>query len=137
MRHERTFEIGVPVGIAHRHWRRFGETSESPSGGQVRFEPVGESRTRVRLALEQEPERVEKTVEDFINFVERHGDAAESAGSERGETHEPTDSEGGELTRKPGESGLPLVGKLASPGPPGSGIAGAAAVDKPAPKKRD
>lgn len=82
MRHERTFELGVPVSIAHRQWRRFGESTETSGSGQVRFEPLGDRRTRVRLALEQEPERVEKTVEDFISFVERN--AGEEGGARPG-----------------------------------------------------
>ena len=73
MRQEKTFEVAVPVEVAHRAWRRFGQASESAPGGQVRFEPVGKDRTRVRLALEQERERLEKTVEDFISFVEGSG----------------------------------------------------------------
>lgn len=84
MRHERTFELGVPVSIAHRQWRRFGESTEAGGSGQVRFEPLGDRRTRVRLALEQEPERVEKTVEDFISFVERN--AQEEGGGEARES---------------------------------------------------
>ena len=70
MRHEQTFEVALPVAIAHRHWRRFGEAKES-AGGQVRFEPIGQDRTRVKLVME-EPECVQKTVEDFTRFVEEH-----------------------------------------------------------------
>lgn len=107
MRHEQTFEIGVPVATGHRLWRRFSDARETPIGGQVRFEPVGEDRTRVRLAMELEPETVEKTVREFVRYVESQRN--EEAGDDG-----PRDSVGGDLSRAPGSTSMPLVGK-----PPG------------------
>jgi len=75
-------------------WR---STSGAPNGGEVRFEPIGADRTRLRLALEYEPQtvvekvgdalgvmsrHVEKTVEDFKDFIEKRGQAT---GAWRGE----------------------------------------------------
>jgi uncharacterized membrane protein len=75
-------------------WR---STSGAPNGGEVRFEPIGGDRTRLRLALEYEPQtvvekvgdalgvmsrHVEKTVEDFKDFIEKRGQAT---GAWRGE----------------------------------------------------
>src|SRR5256886_13450645 len=69
-------------GIA---WR---STSGARNAGQVRFEPVGQDRTRIRLTMEYEPEgaienigdavgvfsaRVQNTVEDFKKFIENRG----------------------------------------------------------------
>jgi len=63
-------------------WR---STSGAPNAGTVRFEPLGEDRTRVRLAMAYEPQgpvenvgdalgllnaRVQSTVEDFKKFIE-------------------------------------------------------------------
>lgn len=121
MRHEESFEIAVAVGLAHRLWRRYGETSES-AAGQVRFEPAGEDRTRVRLAMEAEPETVQKHVREFTRFVQAHQEEESGDG--------PRDSMGGDLSRAPGESGMPLVGRMDSPGAPGSGIGIGAAMNK-------
>ena len=77
-------------------WR---STSGAPNGGQVRFQSAGPDRTRVMLAMEYEPEtvvekagdalgvlsrRVEKTVEDFKEFIEQRG---RETGGWRGEVH--------------------------------------------------
>jgi uncharacterized membrane protein len=63
-------------------WR---STSGAPNAGTVRFEPLGDDRTRVRLAMAYEPQgavenmgdalgllnaRVQSTVEDFKKFIE-------------------------------------------------------------------
>jgi hypothetical protein len=65
----------------------------------VRFEPVAQDRTRVRLIMEYEPEgviektgdaigvfsaRVQNTVEDFKEFIEQRGG---ETGAWRGEVH--------------------------------------------------
>jgi uncharacterized membrane protein len=75
-------------------WR---STSGAPNAGEVRFEPIGVDRTRVRLAMEYEPQtivekvgdalgvmshHVKKTVEDFKEFIESRGRAT---GAWRGE----------------------------------------------------
>ena len=86
-------------------WR---STSGAPNGGEVRFEPAGADRTRIRFAMEYQPEtavekagdamglvsrKVDKTVEDFKRFVEERG---RETGAWRGEVH------GGRETPKPG-----------------------------------
>ena len=86
-------------------WR---STSGAPNGGQVRFQSAGPDRTRVILVMEYEPEtavekagdalgvlsrRVEKTVEDFKEFIEQRG---RETGGWRGEVH------GGRETSGPG-----------------------------------
>jgi uncharacterized membrane protein len=83
-------------------WR---STSGAPNTGEVRFERISPDRTRVRLAMEYEPQtvvekvgdalgvmshHVSKTVEDFKDFIERRGEAT---GAWRGEV------EGGEVNR--------------------------------------
>lgn len=60
----------------------------APNAGTVRFEPLGEDRTRVRLVMAYEPQgavesvgdalgllnaRVETTVQDFKKFIESRG----------------------------------------------------------------
>ena len=74
--------------------------SGAPNTGTVRFEPLGAERTRVRLALEYEPEgiienvgdalgvmnaQVERSVKDFKQFIESR--PAET-GAWRGEVRE-------------------------------------------------
>ena len=66
-------------------WR---SVSGAANAGTVRFEPVSQDRTRVRLIMEYEPEgavektgdavgifskRVQNTVEDFKKYVEKRG----------------------------------------------------------------
>ena len=66
-------------------WRSIGG---APNAGTVRFEPLGESRTLVRLAMSYQPEgvvekvgnamgavesQVEKSVRDFKQFIESRG----------------------------------------------------------------
>ena len=70
------------------------------TAGTVRFEPVGPSRTRVRLTMAYEPEgaienlgdavgvlsgRVQNTVEDFKEFIEERGS---ETGAWRGAVHD-------------------------------------------------
>ena len=77
-------------------WR---STAGAPNSGQVRFEPLGADRTRIQLAMEYEPEtavekagdkmgmtsrKIEKTVEDFRQFIEKRG---RETGGWRGEVH--------------------------------------------------
>jgi uncharacterized membrane protein len=67
-------------------WRS--TTPDAPNAGTVRFEPLGADRTRVNLTMEYEPQgaiekagdslgvmsgRVEKTVKQFKEFIERRG----------------------------------------------------------------
>ena len=62
--------------------------SGAPNAGTVRFEPLAQQRTRVRLVMAYEPEgavenvgdalglfttRVDSTLKDFKNFIERRG----------------------------------------------------------------
>ena len=66
-------------------WR---STSGAPNNGEVRFEPLGADRTRVRLAMEYDPQtaveqigdalgvmsrKIDKTVDDFKEFIEKRG----------------------------------------------------------------
>jgi uncharacterized membrane protein len=66
-------------------WR---STSGPPNAGEVRFEPLGAEQTRILLAMEYEPQtalekagdslglvvrKVDKTVDDFREFLERRG----------------------------------------------------------------
>lgn len=78
-------------------WRS--TSGDAPNAGEVRFEPVGPDRTRVRLTMQYEPQgavenigdklgvlssRVETTVEGFRDFIEAR-DA--ETGAWRGEVH--------------------------------------------------
>jgi ribosome-associated toxin RatA of RatAB toxin-antitoxin module len=78
-------------------WR---SVSGTPNAGQVRFEPIGTDRTRVMFAMEYQPEtvvekagdavgvlsrKVDKTVEDFKEFIEQRG---RETGGWRGEVHQ-------------------------------------------------
>lgn len=78
-------------------WRS--TSGDAPNAGTVMFEPISDDRTRVRLAMEYEPEgavenigdalglmngRVQSTVNDFKKFIESRG--AEE-GAWRGEVH--------------------------------------------------
>ena len=78
-------------------WRS--TSGDAPNAGTVRFEPLGQDRTRVQLTMEYEPQgavenigdalgvlskRVESTVKDFKKFIESRG--AETGGW-RGEVH--------------------------------------------------
>ena len=77
-------------------WR---STSGAPNGGTVRFEPLGDNRTRVNLQLEYDPQGFVENVGDALGFVSRRveGDLErfktyiESRGTEtgawRGEIH--------------------------------------------------
>jgi uncharacterized membrane protein len=71
--------------------------SGAPNAGTVRFEPLADNRTRVRLVMAYEPEgavenmgdamgivsaRVESTVQDFKKFIESRG---QETGAWRGE----------------------------------------------------
>ena len=77
-------------------WR---STSGAPNSGVVRFEPLGADRTRIALSMEYEPEtavekagdkmgipsrRIDKTVDDFKEFIEKRG---RETGGWRGEVH--------------------------------------------------
>jgi uncharacterized membrane protein len=85
-------------------WR---STTGAPNAGQVRFQPIGPDRTRVSLAMEYEPEnmlekagdalgfmsrKVEKTAEDFKDYIEKRG---QETGGWRGEVHGGRTSGGG------------------------------------------
>jgi uncharacterized membrane protein len=84
-------------------WRSI--SGDAPNAGEVRFEPLGQDRTRVHLAMEYEPQgvvenvgdklgvlsaRVQNTVEDFKKYIESRG---QESGAWRGEVH------GGQRTR--------------------------------------
>jgi len=74
--------------------------SGAPNAGTVRFEPLGEDRTLVRLVMAYEPEdtvenigdslgifssRVENTLEQFKKYIESRG---RESGAWRGEVHD-------------------------------------------------
>jgi uncharacterized membrane protein len=78
-------------------WRS--TSGDAPNAGEVRFEPVADGRTRVKLTLEYEPQgvvenvgdklgvlsaRVQNTVEDFKKFMEAR---CTETGAWRGEVH--------------------------------------------------
>jgi uncharacterized membrane protein len=78
-------------------WR---STGGAPNAGTVRFEPLGENRTRVRLVMSYEPEgvtenignalgalesQVETSVKDFKQFIESRGT---ETGAWRGEVRD-------------------------------------------------
>jgi uncharacterized membrane protein len=78
-------------------WQSVGGATNA---GTVRFEPLAENRTLVRLALSYEPEgvtenigsamgamttQVEKSVRDFKQFIEQRG---QETGAWRGEVHD-------------------------------------------------
>jgi uncharacterized membrane protein len=96
-------EITEQVPDQRISWRS--TSGDAPNGGTVRFEPIGTDATRVRLAMEYEPQgmtekvgdavgimsaRVQNSVENFKKYIESRG--AES-GAWRGEVH------GGQNTR--------------------------------------
>jgi uncharacterized membrane protein len=83
-------------------WR---STSGAPNAGRVTFQPAGADRTRLRLQMDYEPQtlvekigdavgvmsrKLDKTVDDFKEFVERRG---RETGAWRGEVR------GGEARR--------------------------------------
>jgi uncharacterized membrane protein len=78
-------------------WRS--TSGDAPNAGEVRFEPVGPARTRVRLTMQYDPQgalehigdklgvlssRVETTVEGFRDFIEARDS---ETGAWRGEVH--------------------------------------------------
>ncbi|HUG77844.1 MAG TPA: SRPBCC family protein [Burkholderiales bacterium] len=90
-------EITEQVPDQKISWRS--TSGDAPNGGTVRFEPLAADRTRVKLTMEYEPQgalenvadalgvlskRVQNTVEDFKQFIEKRG--AETGGW-RGEVH--------------------------------------------------
>ena len=90
-------EITEQVPDQRISWRS--TTGDAPNGGTVRFEPVGADRTRVRLAMEYEPQgavekigdavgimtaRVQNSVENFKKYIENRG---QESGAWRGEVH--------------------------------------------------
>jgi uncharacterized membrane protein len=94
-------------------WR---STSGAPNAGRVRFEPLSPDRTRLHLRMEYEPEtavekaadalgvlsrKVDKTIEDFRQFIERRG---RETGAWRGEVHRGQ-------TQPPAASGLTGSGR--------------------------
>jgi uncharacterized membrane protein len=91
-------EITEQVPDQRISWRSV--SGDAPNAGTVRFEPVSQEHTRVRLTMAYEPEgvlenvgdalgimraRVEKTLEQFKKFIERRG---VETGGWRGEVHE-------------------------------------------------
>ena len=79
-------EIVEQVPDQRISWRS--TTPDAPHGGIVRFEPVGQDRTRVNLTMEYEPQgavenvgdalgvmsrRVETTVKQFKEYIEKRG----------------------------------------------------------------
>ncbi len=90
-------EITEQVPDQKISWRS--TSGDAPNGGTVRFEPLAADRTRVKLTMEYVPQgalekvadalgvlskRVQNTVEDFKQFIEKRG--AETGGW-RGEVH--------------------------------------------------
>jgi uncharacterized membrane protein len=90
-------EITEQVPDQRISWRS--TSGDAPNGGTVRFEPVGADRTRVRLAMEYEPQgalekvgdavgimtaRVQNSVENFKKYIESRG---QESGAWRGEVH--------------------------------------------------
>lgn len=84
-------EITEQVPDERISWRS--TSGDAPNAGTVRFEPVGNDRTRVRLTMAYEPQgavenigdalgamtsQVQSTVEDFKKFIEKRG--AETGG---------------------------------------------------------
>jgi uncharacterized membrane protein len=103
MEREWDAEITEQVPDQRISWRS--TTGDAPNGGTVQFEPVGADATRVRLAMDYEPQglaekagdavgimssRVQNSVENFKKFIESRG--AETGGW-RGEVR------GGKTTR--------------------------------------
>jgi uncharacterized membrane protein len=84
-------EITEQVPDERISWRSI--SGDAPNAGTVRFEPIGDNQTRVRLVMAYEPQgavenvgdaigvmsgRVQNTVEDFKKFIEARG--AETGG---------------------------------------------------------
>jgi uncharacterized membrane protein len=105
---EWTAEITEQVPDQRISWRSV--SGDAPNAGTVRFEPVAQEHTRVRLTMAYEPEgalenvgdalgimraRVEKTLEQFKKFIEGRG---VETGGWRGEVHE------GQTAQRPGSS---------------------------------
>jgi len=94
-------------------WR---STSGVPNAGSVRFEPLDESRTRVRLTMEYEPQglvektgdaigivshKVEEAVEKFKGLLQKRGT---ETGAWRGEVHGGQQTGAGGATRTGGRT---------------------------------
>ena len=114
-------------------WR---SVSGTPNAGQVRFEPIAQDRTRILFAMEYQPEtavekagdavgvlsrKVDKTVEDFKEFIEQRG---RETGGWRGEVHH------GELRDKTAERmGTSGNQSGTSSGSSGSGMTGSGGME--------
>src|SRR5690606_26194732 len=90
-------EITEQVPDKHIAWRSV--SGDAPNGGEVRFEPISDQKTRVHLTMEYEPQgamenigdalgamdrRVQSTVDDFKEFIESRN---RETGAWRGEVH--------------------------------------------------
>ena len=101
-------EIVDQVPDRHIAWR---STSGAANTGDVRFEPLGAERTRVRLVMEYEPQgfvekagdavgipsgKIENAVERFTELLEKRG---RETGAWRGEVHGGQETGAGGATR--------------------------------------
>ena len=109
-------------------WR---SVSGTPNAGQVRFESIDQGRTRIFFAMEYQPEtavekagdavgvvsrKVDKTVEDFREFIEQRG---RETGGWRGEVHQGRERD--KIAERMGTSGNQSSGMGGSSG---SGMTG-------------
>ena len=118
-------------------WR---SVSGTPNAGQVRFEPIAQDRTRILFAMEYQPEtavekagdavgvlsrKVDKTVEDFKEFIEQRG---RETGGWRGEVHhgEQRDNTAERMGTSGNQSG---TSPGTSSGSSGSGMTGSGVMD--------
>jgi uncharacterized membrane protein len=118
-------------------WR---SVSGTPNAGQVRFEPIAQDRTRILFAMEYQPEtavekagdavgvlsrKVDKTVEDFKEFIEQRG---RETGGWRGEVHhgEQRDKTAERMGKSGNQSG---TSPGTSGGSSGSGMTGSGGME--------
>jgi len=121
-------------------WRSI---SGTPNAGQVRFEPIAQDRTRILFAMEYQPEtvvekagdaigvlsrKVDKTVEDFKEFIEQRG---RETGGWRGEVHhgQERDNIGERMGSSGNQSGMTGGSGSGMTGGSGSGMTGTGGME--------
>ncbi len=119
------FEVNVPRAVAMQQWQRFRTLFDTTGVGMPEFEEAGACVTRLAFPAGADLASQERIAAEFARFAESDLDPEMPP-----DTSEPTDSMGNVLTKPPRDSGLPLVGRMASPGAPGAGMNDAAGRDQ-------
>ena len=125
MGESRPFQVNVPRAVAEQQWQRFRTLFDTTGVGLPEFEDAGASTTRFAFPAGADLASQERIAAEFARFAESDIDPEMPP-----ETSEPTDSMGNVLTKPPRDSGMPLVGRMASPGAPGAGMNDSAGRDE-------